>query len=424
MKLKYFFIAVLFISTQLLSAGQKIIKTDIPCSNEVLFKTPGKWFVDYGGMLDNGSEYIPFNKAQVNETVKRMNAVRDMLIKIIPQPVGVDPAWHHSIGRGSFGEQVKYVKNSQGIMNREPLVEKPVATYAFICGFFDLACNPNNPNEIGRGYPGETDTWFTVGANGIGNVAPQINGSTANMLIDGYPAHLRHPVKEKFDGYELFYCKKNVFPGVSTNEWRMLFHRKGELPYIPVTRKQYIDQAIIYLTQFYDDAIKDFEQAPMRSIKEQETEKNQVVEKMKKDLAWNPTAMKTSIDNYLAEYKTEQEVRKEQVKNIVRDKEAVLKHYRDELEETTKQGLLSSPAIIPLIIYAAEPHEPLFVEENVGYMVVIENPKYMRKDLPKYVPQIMTVTMGFDEYWKPQADVAKLILENFPFDKLQAMIDK
>jgi hypothetical protein len=316
------------------------------------------------------------------------------------------------------------VKNSQGIVNQEAMVEKPVASYAFICGFFRLDCNPNNQHEIWRGYPGETNTWFVVGANGIGNVAAPINGNTKEMLIDGYPVHLREPLREKFDGYELFNCKPNVFPGMRNDSWRILIHRKGELPYIPVTRKQYIDQAIIYLTQFYDDAINDFERAPMRSIEEQETEKNQAVEKMKKDFAWNPTAMKASIDNYLAGYKTEQDVRKEQVKNVVKDKEAVVKHYRDELEESTKQGLQTSPAIIPLVIYAAEAHEPLFVEENIGYMVVIENPKYMRKDFPKYVPQILTVQMGFDEYWKPQADVSKMILEKFPFEKLQEMIDK
>ena len=67
---------------------------------------------------------------------------------------------------------------------------------------------------------------------------------------------------------------------------------------------------------------------------------------------------------------------------------------------------------------------PIFVEENVGGMVVIENPKYMRKDLPKHLPQFFTVQWEWDEYWKPQNDIGKLILEKFPFDKLQAMIDK
>jgi hypothetical protein len=234
MKQYIFIITLLVYQASLI--GQKTIKTDIPCSDEVLYKTPGKWFTDYGGLLDNGSEYIPFNKTQVNETVKRMNAVRDMLMKLYPEPIGVDPAWHHSIGRGSFGEQIKYIKHGER-WDREALAEKPIASYGFFCGFFRHICNGKNPNEIWHGFPGETDTWFMVGANGIGNIAPPITESSNNMLIGGYPVHLLHPIKEKFDGYELFNVKTNVFPVFSSGTWRILIHRKGELPYIPVTKE-------------------------------------------------------------------------------------------------------------------------------------------------------------------------------------------
>lgn len=47
----------------------------------------------------------------------------------------------------------------------------------------------------------------------------------------------------------------------------------------------------------------------------------------------------------------------------------------------------------------------------------------MRKDLPKYIPQFFVVTWKWND-WQPQVDVGKLIEEKFPFDKLQAMIDK
>ena len=421
--MKNYITCFLLMISSLLSLSQgRIIKTIIPCNDEVLFKTPGKWFTSYGGMLDNGSEYIPFNKAQVNETVTRMNAVRDMLMKIFPEPMGVDAAWHHTIGRGRFGEQVKYV-NRNDRWDREARVEKSVASYGFVCGFFAHGCNRNNPTEIRRGYPGETGTWIGVSANGIGGVATEVIGET-HMLIDGYPVFLRQPLKQKFDGYELFYSKANVFPNYRDDEWRVLVHRKGELPYTPVTRKQYLDQAIIYLSTFYDVALKTFEQAPVRSLEEQETEKNQTIEKMKKDLAWNPPALKAAIDNYLAGYKTEQKIRKEQINDFKKNRDNVLKHYNDELEKTAKNHLLESPAIIPLDVYNQSIDMSIFVEENVGSMVVIENAKYMRKDLPKYIPQLFCVKWSWDEYWKPQSDIAKLILENFPFDKLQAMIDK
>ena len=41
-----------------------------------------------------------------------------------------------------------------------------------------------------------------------------------------------------------------------------------------------------------------------------------------------------------------------------------------------------------------------------------------------YTTHLLCLQGGFDEYWKPQADVSKIILEKFPFKKLQEMIDK
>ena len=37
----------------------------------------------------------------------------------------------------------------------------------------------------------------------------------------------------------------------------VLIHRKGILPYIPVTRKQYLEQCISYHTKIWDENIKE-----------------------------------------------------------------------------------------------------------------------------------------------------------------------
>jgi hypothetical protein len=67
---------------------------------------------------------------------------------------------------------------------------------------------------------------------------------------------------------------------------------------------------------------------------------------------------------------------------------------------------------------------PIFItEKEGGKMLVTENPAYIRKDLPKHVPQFFIV------YWTigpgdPGEDLRKRIVEYFPIEKLQAMIDK
>jgi hypothetical protein len=412
-------IIVLFLIIHFSSPSQNVIKTTTPCNDEVLFETPGRWSK---GTNVWQTDHIGFNKTQQQEVLNRMDAVHQMMYNIYPKPKGVDVNWHQTLGYSTFGDQVKYVRTDQFSMDRVAVDEKPVASFGYVSGFFRHFCNPNNLNEIWSGYPGETGTWINVYANAFAGFATEYFGNQDTFTIGGYPVHLRQPLKQKFDGYELFYSKANVYPEYY-NELYVLVHRKGEIPYIPVTRKQYLHKCIAHLTKSLGTTIKDFEQLPMRTIAEQEAEKKQTIAKMEKDFGKDPQALKSAVDYYLSGYKTEQEIRKEQVAELIKHKEAVLKHYRDELEETTNKGLLNSPAIIPMKIYDPDEYLPIFVEENIGWMIMTANPKYMRKEMPKYVPQFFVVEWVWNE-WKSQADIGKLVEEKFPFDKLHALIDK
>jgi hypothetical protein len=417
--MKIIFVTAALVVLHFSSPGQKTFTAETPCTDVVLFKTPGRWFISYRGLLDNGSEYVPLTKAQVKETTKRMDAVHQLLLKIYPQPTGLDAAWHHTAGKGSFGEQVKYVRNSQGILNREPIKEKPVASFGHVIGFFRHNCNPHNSKEILPGYPGETGTWVGIHANVLGGEM-----SDGGITIDGYPLCLRQPLIKKFGDFELQGIVEATLRFSTGGIVRsVLVHRKGELPYIPVTRKQYLEKCIPVVTAFWDESVKAVEEQPVRSPAEQEAEKKATIAKMEKDHARNPSGMKAAIDYYLAGYKTEQQIRDENAKKIKQDKEAALKRYQEEWGKTANEGLLDAPAIVGFFCNRIPGQEPIFVDEKNGWMVVVQNPVYMRKDLPKWVPQFFVVTWRWDE-WKPQADIAKMMEEKFPFEKLQAMIDK
>jgi hypothetical protein len=56
-------------------------------------------------------------------------------------------------------------------------------------------------------------------------------------------------------------------------------------------------------------------------------------------------------------------------------------------------------------------------------MVVIENPDYIRKELPKHIPQLFVVHWEWSN-WAPQEKIDEIMEKDFPFEKLQAMIDK
>jgi hypothetical protein len=309
-----------------------------------------------------------------------------MMQQIYPQPIGLDVGWKRTLGYSTFADQVTYIRTDEFSMDRQAVVERPVASFGYVAGFFRHFCSTKDPHDIWSGYPGETGTWFNLFTNSLAGFADEYFGNQDTLTIGGYPVYLRPPLKQNFDGYQVFYSKGNVDNPHLTPERFALVHRKGELPYIPVTRQQYLEKCIAHLAKSQDVMIKNFEHAPLTTGEGQGSKTEQLAE-------------------------------------LIKNKEAILKRYSDELEQTTRQRLLGAPAIIPVAIYNTDEFNPIFTEETKGFMIVRANPNYMRKELPKYVPQFFAVSWKWND-WPSQAHVCKLIEEHFPFGKLQAMIDK
>lgn len=381
---KHFPILLLFLFTSTYSWSQgRTIKTTTPCTDEVLYKTPGKWF-KYTDVRQ--VDHIAFNKSQQQEVINRVDKIHELMQKIYPEPMGIDVAWKRTLGFSTFGDQVTYIRTDEFSLDRKTVVERPVASFGYVAGFFRHFCATDNVHEIWSGYPGETGTWLNLSTNSFNGFAEEYFGNQDTLTIGGYPVHLRQPLKQSFDGYELFYSKAVVDNPDVTAERFALIHRKGELPYIPVTRKQYLEKCIAHLEKSQDELIRNFEKMPASAVADHAT--------------W-----------------------KEQLTELKKNKEVILKRYRNELDESTKQGLLNAPVIIPVTIYNTDEWNPIFVEEDKGFMIVRANPDYMQKELPKYVPQFFVMSWKWND-WQPQIDVGKLIEEKFPFDKLQALIDK
>ena len=109
----------------------------------------------------------------------------------------------------------------------------------------------------------------------------------------------------------------------------------------------------------------------------------------------------------------------------MKDKDIAVKNLQNELQKTTKEGLLSAPAVVRRDAHF-QTEGPIFLSESEGgVMLTTENPDYFRKDLPAYVPQLFVLSWTWNskkEKW--EMDFQKAIKENFPIEKLQAMIDK
>jgi len=397
--MKKLFSILLLLITYLSLCSQNSTAKDGPCTNSMTHNAKGRW----AKMADLGS-------INSSETYKRLDEIQNILITIYPQPVGVDAAWRRNNGISYFGAKKRNFDRKDGptdYINLPHFIQ-----FKYECGFFDYYCYEA---KMIPGYPGETGAVIKVFANDLSYFIGDAL-SDCDMNIGGLPVKMRRVFKEKWKGYDLYTAE------IGSSSHSILIHRPGILPYIPVTRKQYLEHSIIHLTRMYDEIINGLEKMPVRSLEEQEKEKNTKLEKFKKDFGSDPKKLKSNMDYYLSGYQTDQQRRDEQVSKAKKNKTDILKRYEDELEKSTKEGFLDSPACV-VVLHSPDIITPVFVDEDKGNMLVIDNPDYIRKDLPKHIPQFFVLT------WEGMSsgvrgEVGKIIKEHFPVEKLQAMIDK
>ena len=379
--------------------SQKSIPTDGPCTDTMAQNAKGRWIQ----ANDNGSH-------NSKETSSRLDEIHDLILKIYPQPTGVDAVWHRTAGVSYFGSKRKYYNTNDGELTFDYLNLPHFTYYYYNAGFFHYYCEYGKTNSMLPGYPGETGTFLNIIANKtLGDIA-----TDDTWTINGLPVIMHKPALTKKEGIEFLY------PEPGRNVRHVLIHRKGILPYIPVTRKQYLEYCIIYHTKLHDEVIKNFEQMPVRSLEDQEKEKKAKLDKFQKDFGNDPKKLKANVDYYLSGYQTDQQRRDEQVVKAKKNKEDEQKKFTDELEKTTKEGLLNSPAMV-LVKYYSSP-SVFETSPEKGLMLVTENPGYIRRELPKHVPQFFIVSLTWDD-WAPQKKFAEIFQQYFPFEKLQAMID-
>ncbi len=297
-------IIFLFLVIHCSSWSQKPIPTDGPCTDAMIQKVKGKWVKSYDLGESNSAKY----KDQQPEAYKRLDTIHNMMVKIYPQPIGIDAVWHRAIGISYFGTKRKY--NGDKVSSFEYLNLPHFSKYYYNCLFFAYYCG--NGNFMWPGHTNETGTMITVTAN---EISGSMSGGDDRWMINGMPVELRSPVlKTTSDGFEIQH------PEPGSNSRYILIHRKGVLPYIPVTRKQYLDKCLVYTTELYDKMIEAAKQMPVRSLEEQEKEKKAQLAQYEKDFGKNPQQLKSAVDYYLSGYQTDQQRRDELLEKIKKTK--------------------------------------------------------------------------------------------------------
>jgi hypothetical protein len=374
-------IILLFISLQLSAQNKDAnphfpkVKISVPCTQEFIDNYKGKWLIPTQTSIYNpGGTYS-------KEAMKRINVIYEIIKQIYPQPMGSDALLNKSYNISDFAYTIKYVTEDNR-KQEEYVKRNQVEGWSCGMGLADWYCSSEHTNEIWNGYPEIGDgNAITVYANYL----PVLTGEFFDddgWTIDGRPIKTKMHVIGQWKGHDVMATTGGYYADLN-NDWFILISREGMLPYIPVTRKQYLERVIVYVTKFYDKMITLDDQIPDKA--EREEIKNKHLN----------------------------------LKNIA------LKKYRDELEKTTQDGLLDAAAVVGTDILLLT-ESPIFLPESQGgTMLTTENPTYFRKDLAAYVPQLFVLTWSWGEKkLKWETDFRKAIEENFPIEKLQEMIDK
>ena len=347
------------------------LKISVPCNQEFLNNYRGRWLLP--DKLVNGP-----NNNYSEAAMNRITQIHEIVKQVYPEPMGSDAYWRGTYSISDFAYTIKYV-TEEGRTQKKYLKRRQVEGWKYYMILFAWICS-ENANEMWNGYPD------AGGGNAINVYANYLTVLTGEFMdddvwtIDGRPIKAKMPIIGKWKGYDVMATNGGHYAD-QNNEWFILIPRNDMLPYIPVTRKQYLDRAIAYITKFYDRLIAGSEQIP------------------------------------------DQTERDENKKRNTSQKDIAVKNLQNELQKTTKEGLLSAPAVVRRDAHF-QTEGPIFLSESDGgVMLTTENPDYFRKDLPAYVPQFFILSWSWGkEKW--ETDFRKAIEENFPIERLQAMIDK
>lgn len=390
------------------SFSQNTIKTDVPCTDAMVTTAKGRWI----DRLDNSTSVT---KSQKQEAYNRLDVLHDILLKMFPQPVGVDVRVNRSVANGYFGAARKYQHLADDRLTFDYIKKLRILTFSYFANFTPHYCAHTDKGIVFMpGNKNENSDGVGVVANDLSNLANPPTGD--DWTINELPVMMMSSMTtETWKGYAMY-------GDVRLNGRSILIHRKGMLPYIPVTRNQYLERCISQTTQLYDKMIESAMNRPVRSIEAQEAEKKAKLAKFEKDFGKDPKRLKSAVDYYISGYKTDQQIRDEDVAKIKKNKETDLKQFTDELEKSTRDGFLDSTAVIRVMYYPS----PVFeTDPKQGNMLITENPDYIRKELPDYIPQFIIFNWKWSpDFWPVHKGYEKSFLKDFPIEKIQAMIDK
>jgi hypothetical protein len=355
-----------------------------PCNDEIIMAVKGKW------TKRPEDNMKPVNQAQVTLRIDKM---QKMLQAACPELKGMEAKWNR-------------------IMSREPLVENGPVPYQLTTAFFSYYCN-QNVKKMRLG--GETAVWFYVYSNHFNWFLDDVKEYT----IQNQPVYLLRKKAGAIRGYPVYEGNYNQRSNTGIYYSKaIIITRAGQLPWLPVTKKQFLTTFISLNEKRFQEVLAQTEKnISVRTDGQEEEYKKKQLEKIERTTA--PDKIAKAKDLFLRSHTTEKQTKAADIARMKQQHEEFMKPARLILSNSNEQEL-EKPAILD---QDNQIQFKEFVPEEKGGMLVRLNPDYFDLKLPKYMPQFLIAYWTWDagttqNYWKDQIE------KNFDFDALKAMLDK
>lgn len=357
-----------------------------PCNDEIIMAVKGKWVKRPDANMKAG------NQAQV---ISRIDKMQQLLQAAYPEPNGIEAAWYRSMG-GYYSS----VNNSS-------------TAYDLSALFKTYYCNTNLKKLL---LGSETGNWFDVWANKFGWFAQEDD----KFLVENKPVYLLTKKMGELNGFPLYAGNDNSTSNTGTKFSKtILISRPGQLPYTPVSRKQYLLVSLKNKEDGQKSYLESLLKMPVWSDAEEEAYKQQQLERVAKQER-NEQRKEKAKANFLRGYKTAKQRQQEDIARVEKVYQQDIKAAQDYLTNTADEEL-AKPAYMQNTSYASSFLK--FANEKEGLMMVQVNSHYFNNQLPAHSPQFLVVYWSWNTE-KPSLDFASQIENNFNFKALQAMLDK
>jgi hypothetical protein len=241
--------------------------------------------------------------------------------------------------------------------------------------------------------------------------ANDIQPLTDQLVVNGQH-FLTMRIADSFDQNTFYYTDASAG---QTKMW-LVTAGNGKLPFIPVSRKEYLMEAKAELTAMVKSIEAGWKlKVPVRPVAEQEAERKGVVDQLKK--MYSGTDLDIRVRIYLNSYKTDEQFQKE---NIARETAGFKATIRQMDSLTAHLGVVGLGK--PAVVSAAAADFRGFEDGQTNYMLIRMNAAYFNNGMTEEKPQLFLVTWHYDVANASTAELDRQLTERFDGQKLQGML--